>query len=216
MFLFNRPSTLLIPLAILAVTTCPIPGARAGLIFDNTDPQVSFTTVPGLGTRVAVANDITIGDIAVKTDSSAIVLYKFAIFDTANTSAPVYLSGPKSFAGDAFGTFTYKMSDDFSFTLLGGHTYYIGAITSTGATFALDKTPESQNGITSSSYSVELVNYNGTPQVGDSFSYEGQIQLFAPSTAAVPEPSSMILIASAIPLGLAWMGMRRRRIAMPA
>ena len=201
-----RPRMLLLPLAIVIIVAGPVPRADADLIFSNPAPQNNFTSNGGLATTISVTTTVTIGDISINTETLSASSYKFLIYDAANTSAPAYLSDPKAFGADT--SYNFKMSDDFAYTLLAGHTYYIGAISSVQTRFALDSTPATENGLTSVDSFIGVSNFNSPTAQPLNTGVEGEIRLY--SASSVPEPSSVALCVIAGLVGLVAARMRVR------
>lgn len=123
--------------AVAVLGSCTVTAAAAAdrLIFDNFDASTHTLAfrLSGGDNPIALVNvsqTTTIDAIAVLNSFSAAGHLKFVIFDDPNT-APAFVSAPKAFAADV-GVSTYKKSDPFSFTLLAGHSYDIGAIADVG------------------------------------------------------------------------------------
>jgi PEP-CTERM motif len=220
----HRSKMLLAPLAFLALILAPWPGARADLIFDNGFPnnpnfgEISAPANSGWALNLSVSTDTTISNIAVLTNSASASHLTFAIveftnFGTTGTTA-LFESGPESFSADASGVFSFKMSDDFSFTLLAGHTYEIGAISDVTSSFLADTIATSQNGIATIGVSTSLASTAGGPvHDGSRVSGNVEIQLFTP--AVVPEPASLVMLGIGM-VGVAGYSLGRRLKMPPA
>ncbi len=169
--------------------------AKAAVVFDNC--LVSGCTI--LSTRTAesspgallnVAANITINQIAVKNNLDIDGNLKFLIFDHL-THTLLFSTAPKFFADDGL---SYKLSNTFSFTLLAGGQYDVGAISDVAGLWAFDILSDSQNGITSVVSNPQFSNF-ASPTAGNHAAADGAIQLFQ---ADVPEPSMLLLFGVAL------------------
>jgi hypothetical protein len=166
--------------------------ANADIIFDDTatngasdrsgsDDPVTFIS--------NVAQNTVITNIGILDSLSAAGDIQFLVYDITSSSL-VYLSGPEGFAGDASDTFTWKVSDSFSYTLLAGHQYYIGGVADVAnlASYEYPHSDFTENGITSDSNNGNFA-YDGTSEGPGSAGIP--LQLNGPGSA-VPEPSSIV------------------------
>jgi hypothetical protein len=177
-------------LALLAFMAIPTARVRADLVFDNFDPpggQSVRSAASSPGTLIQVASTVTISNIAVLNQLDTDGEVKFVIFDDSSNSL-LFASSPKAFTATAFGTLTYKMSDDFSFTLLAGHSYDIGAIADVSGLWAFDRISDTQNGITSVLSNPNFSSFV-TPSIAGHGGADGAIRLFRASS--VPEPAGV-------------------------
>lgn len=131
-------------LAAALLAALPFGAAQAtpasGLIFDNENAFAASHQVPsipdadrGVGATLSVAGDTPTTSFALLTFQQTIGSLRFVVYDETS-SGFVYKSsltsfGPDGFDGDGNANFTFKSSPTLSFTLLGGHTYDLGAIT---------------------------------------------------------------------------------------
>jgi hypothetical protein len=140
----------------------------------------------GPGVALTFANDVTIGNIAVKVDLNTDGNLKFLIFGYYSHSL-LYSSAPKTFVDDGD---TWKASEPFTFTFLAGQTYDVGAIADVAGNWDYDVISESTNGITSL---VQNPLFSGFAFPTDSghFSADGAVRLLA-----VPEPATPVLALS--------------------
>jgi hypothetical protein len=171
------------------------------LIFDNYSTNVGqYNSVTNRsadfdpGTFVSgVAANTTISEIGVYTNQVSAGEDKFIIADHA-TGNILFVSTPTTFAADAGGAFSWKVSDPFSFTLLAGQQYDIGFISDTSANvpYAFPGFNYTQSGITSDSNNPNFSSY-ANPIESPAGATTIPLQLYAP--AAVPEPGSMALAA---------------------
>lgn len=203
-------------LAVLGLVVGAAGRARAGLLI-NTDSHSTtgsstnfMSPGSGIGTTFAVGQDITLTNIASFADPIGTGAIKFVILDHA-THALLYESGSKAFSGGN----TWYTSDSFSFTLLAGKSYDIGALANIDAGWRSDQATESANGLTSTA-EVRMGNYSGiSPTISTHFvGRSSAIQLFG-EVAAVPEPSTLVSAGIAAVLALGY-GYRTRRAKVAA
>jgi hypothetical protein len=161
-----------------------------------------------LGSALSFARDITIGPgtIGVKVNLETDGNLKFLIFDHSN-AALLYSSPPKAFSDDGD---TWKTSDPFSFTFLGGHTYDVGAIPDVGGLWDYDRVSDiiHESGITSLLSNPNFSNFN-SPIIVSHGSADGAVQL-----SAVPEPGIATLLILAV-AGLAFRAHHRSNASLP-
>ncbi len=168
--------------------------AGAALVFES-DAANGLSTrgdESGILTRAEVSNTVHLTNFAVQMDLFTDGNVKFVIFNSL-TGALLFDSGAKAFTDDGD---TFKLSDTFSFDLLAGTRYALGALSDVGSfqpyVFPGGKTMgditslgENQNVLGFASPVADLT-LNGT---------DGRIQLFADDGNRVPEPSSVLLLA---------------------
>jgi hypothetical protein len=156
---------------------------------------------------VSVATDIT--QIGVLNDLTSDGHLKFLIFDST-TNTLLFETGSQAFVDDGF---TFKLSSPFAaFTLLPGMTYAIGAIADVSGGWGTNNSsagnPFTQNGITTSDDFNRNVSNFVTPVFGvDGFAMIG-LELAGTPTPTVPEPGTLLLLASGL---IAAAGRRRMR-----
>ncbi len=189
----GRTATGVLALAVLLGGTCT---AQAGIIFNNFDADQAYGYANGAGFGVYfynVAQNTAITNIQVRTDLDSAQHLTFVIFDDP-TGDLLYQSAAKTFAGDTFGQYTYKRSDDFSFTLLAGHQYDIGYEADGVSRISSQETEHTENGLTSSTNPV--IFYGGQRErVSQEFNSDYHIILEGPGTLPVPEPASLLTAA---------------------
>ncbi len=173
----------------------------SAVLFDNADSPLYTTSrissIEGVAAYLQVgASDTTIGQIAINAQPLEDGQLKFAIF---SDSAP-----PGSDAGTLLfhdivnvskaTSLSYILSDPFSFTLLAGHYYDIGAVfNGTGINYTYDLTSDAENGITSLVSNQNIDNFANPVLVGRGVS-DINIRLYSPS-AVTPEPATSMLVA---------------------
>ncbi len=199
--------------AVFLLTTIP-EQARAGLVFDNYDAPgflVPYGAASSPVARISVSTTTTITDIAVLDQQTTVGNIKFVIFDIINstTSNLVYSSAAKLFGADS-GSATFKQSDDFSFTLQQGHSYYVGGVSDIAASWSFDGTANTQNGITSVLANGNVGSFT-SPVITGTGSFDSTVRLFANATV-VPEPASIIMVGMTSLMGLTY----ARRRCKPA
>ena len=126
------------------IMACAGSAANAVVVFDNIDLTGQASTriaASSPGALVSVAANITINQIAVRNDLNSNGNLKFLIFDHA-THALLFNSGSTAFVDNGM---SLKTSNPFSFTLLGGMSYDIGAIADVGGLWGFDQISNSQN-----------------------------------------------------------------------
>jgi hypothetical protein len=143
-------ATLLAGLAAIPAT------ASAGVILQYQGASFYPDTPPNeLGAEIKVgAANVTIGGWGVYGQPQANGNLKWYIFDEANLTTPVYLSGPQAVSGSTGTSLAqwYDMVLATNITLLGGHTYVMGLIDdhafSYGSSPWLGATSSTSNGLT--------------------------------------------------------------------
>jgi len=168
-------------------------------IFDNADPPPSITDRTSSPEGVAAylqigSSDVTIGQIAINAQPLQDGQLKFVIFN--DVAPPGSESGTLLFNDTVdvttSGSLSYVVSDPFSFTLLAGHYYDIGAVFSGDSIrYTYDQISDSENGITSI-VSNENVDDFSNPALEGHASSDINIRLYSPA-AATPEPSTWLL-----------------------
>ena len=218
--------------AAVAMFLATVGAARSspvtGLIFDDENAFAASHQVPGnpfadrgVGATVGVSTDTPITSFALLTFQQVTGSLKFVIYDESSSTF-VYTSaaagfGPDTFDGDGNANFTFKSSPDLSFTLLGGHTYDLGAISDVENYYAYNLGPTfAENGITSTPRNVLLQDY-ASPSIATVSSPDGthgsaEFALQVENGAAVPEPSTiaLVLIPAAVSLGISARARRTR------
>lgn len=172
-------------------------GVRAGTVFDNTglaqdaSALVGGSGGSGLGAIITASSDVPITGFEVFTQFTNLARADFFIADDA-THQVLYDSGPIDYDSD--GSITGKSSPALSFTLRAGKSYDLGlaaVLVGNGRyTYAASSQPFTEDGIrsatTSAIYSQSLLSYLG--------SYGGDPLIIITGAAAVPEPSSLVLL----------------------
>ena len=152
--------------------------ANAGLIWE-TAPIDGGTEIRGANsnfvTMLNLTQDITLTNIAQETDLVGNGSMNFFIFDGLGGSL-LFETGAIGFIDDGF---NFNKSTDFSFNLLAGQTYTIGAVANVSAVYGRQfDTPVTMNGITSLSSNQNVSGFI-TPslQLGR-YCCDARIQLF--------------------------------------
>jgi hypothetical protein len=203
-------------LAIGLLTATP---ARAALVFETVaghpDDFGTYNSGLGIMTRFEVTDTVRLTSIAVEMDlRPASGGVKYLIFD-AITGSVLFDSGAKNFLDDGM---TFKPSDPFSFDLLPGRRYAIGAV----ANVFNDQsyvTPGGQSmGVITALPGNHLAFDFGMPQLtlaqGSSDFLlgfvNGRVRLYAEDESAVPVPATTPLLGLGL-LALSGAAVRRRR-----
>jgi hypothetical protein len=176
------------------------------VIFDSyTGPNVGGFTSPDLGgtSQISVSQTRRITNISVLNRMWSVGQVKFVIFSHPGYTL-LFESPPQSFGPDVGQDPTWKMSDDFSFTLLAGNDYHIGYTSNVGRDDVVDEISESQNGITSALQISVIEGFEPIENIRPFWGGADQgFRLY------VPEPSTLVLLSMGAvgPLAHAW---RRR------
>ena len=173
-------------LSVLVLFGVLAPSYSQILIDTFTPPGSASTRVAASspGSYLSFANNVTIGTIGVKVDLNSAGNLRFLIFDHS-TAALLYASAPKAFSDDGD---TWKTSDPFAFTFLGGQSYDVGAIADVGGLWDYDQISETMNGITSIVTNPNFSNFN-SPTTGGYAAADAAVRL-----SAVPEPGTATLL----------------------
>ena len=182
---------------------------ESAVLFDNADSPLYTTnrnsSLEGAAAYLQVgASDVTIGQIAINAQPLQNGELKFVIF--SDVAPPGSDAGTLLFNNtlnvSTANSLSYILSDPFSFTLLAGHYYDIGAVFSgTNINYTYDLTPNVENGI-SSLVSNQNIDGFADPVLAGRGVSDINIRLYSPS-AATPEPGTYMLGA----LGLIGAGM---------
>jgi hypothetical protein len=113
----------------------------------------------------------------------------FEIWD-ASDRTKLFGSAPQDFGQDMGLTRTWKVSEEFSFTLLAGKQYVIGTTCNVDHDDVFDVVPESQNGITSEMVMWALSGFPSRSIRPFFTGADSAIRLYG-----VPEPSTLALAA---------------------
>ena len=181
---------------------------------------------------VVGASDVIIGSFGVYGQAQVNTNVKWLIFDSTQTSSPVYISAAQTESGNP-GTFAAKAqwydspTISGNFTLLAGHTYAMGLIADQVGTntFRWGSTYSAFGGGTSTTdggltlQSMQALDNSGlvggaftsTPtlySVNNSNRYEMSLRVFSPAASPVPIPPTALLFGSGL-VGLAGLGRKR-------
>ena len=135
-------------------------------IFDNRDASPSSTARAAgssIGVLINVAANTTITRISVLNQINADGNLRFVIFDHP-THNRLLLTNPQPVRAESAPTL--KDSVAFTFTLLAGQSYDIGAIADVAASWFFDVTPNTQLNITSVSQNANFSDFNNPSQIG--------------------------------------------------
>ncbi|MFM2252684.1 MAG: hypothetical protein RJB68_1021 [Pseudomonadota bacterium] len=147
----------------------------------------------------SVESDTVIGSISVLNDLNSDGEIRFAIFDHP-TETLLFSTGPIFFADNGM---SWKTSNTFSFTLLAGHQYDIGAVANVGGRWAYTTGANvTQNGLTMTSRNANFSGFDAITS-GNHAAALIPIQI----TTAVPEPETYAMLLA----GLGLMGAISRR-----
>ncbi len=153
--------------------------------------QVAFSNFV---TRFDVSQNIHLTNIAQETDLHVDGSMNFYIFNSI-TGALLFETGGEAFIDDGR---SYKKSSDFSFDLVAGNRYAIGAVASVSADYWLQlNDPVSSNGITSLSTNQNVQGFDAPTLDLRINCCDARVQLFG-SVASVPEPTTLTLIGLAL------------------
>jgi hypothetical protein len=192
-----------------AVATFATPTQANSVIFDNANAPLGTTPRSGgnLGTAAYLSiggSDVAISQIAINAAPGQNGQLKFVIF--SDVASPGNSAGPLLFSDTvnvtASGSLNYILSDLFSFSLLAGHFYDIGAVFSgTGISYSYDLTGNTQNGITSIVANQNVDNF-ANPLLTDHAQADVNIKLFGAAT--VPDGGATALLLSVSMMSMGW------------
>lgn len=209
------------PIVVLStVLLASTPKSNASLLIDTYTGAARSTVRPGdagFGVFIEVTQDVTINRIETLVALGSDTNLKFVIFDHA-THNLLFETGPKAFtadAGTAIQDATWKSSDGFSFTLLAGNRYDLGAMAESGShRWLYDTQAETANGITTlvsnPNWQAGSFNAPATQSGGGHAGADQAIRLYDDfgNNNAVPEPATFVIWTA---IGLAGVGFVRRR-----
>ena len=138
-------------------------------IFDSWDPaapgQTNRTAGSSIGALLNVAVSTTITRISVRNEMTSRGNLRFVIFDHPAHNR-LLLTNPQPFAPDSAGVATWKDSVPINFTLVGGQSYDVGAITDVAANWPFDSTADTVLNITSVSSNANFSDFTNPSQIG--------------------------------------------------
>ena len=182
---------------------------------------------------VVGASDVIIGSFGVYGQAKVNTNVKWLIFDSTQTSSPVYLSAAQTVSGNP-GTFAAEAqwydspAISGNFTLLAGHTYAMGLIANQVGTSgfqwgaspdnAFGPYPSTTSGGLTLAFMQSLDNsglvgsaFANTPTlytVNNSNRREMSLRVFSPAASPVPLPPTALLLGSGL-VGLVGLGKKR-------
>ena len=204
----------LIPAAAMLCIGFATGHAQAASVFSDifvTSTQGVFSDGGAL-TNMTVSAPVHISNIGVNNATIATTQFRYLILESPGTgTAPTVkdVDITSTFGSDgSFSNFTEKVSDPFSFTLLPGITYYIGAIVDGSANYTGDFSNFTQGVFTSSAPNE---NFSGFGLVMPNYSGPAccriPLELFD-GAAVVPEPATFALLG----VSLFGLGLARRKL----
>ena len=188
---FNLP---LLPAITLLATMLFTQVGNATLIFDNADEDRFSTRGAGNspGTMLQVMTDTTINQMAVHNDLASDGEMRFVIFDH-DSQTLLFDTGVTSFIDDGL---SWKTSALFSFTLLAGVTYDIGAIANVAGRWVFDDVANSQNGISSFTSNPNFSDFDA-PFLSGPGTADAHLRLFTANAISEPSLLGVMLLAMA-------------------
>ncbi len=157
---------------------------------DQSTGDTTRTNGSGILTRIEVDTDITLTQFAVELDLLGDGNVNFVIFNSISGNL-LFQSGATAFSDDGM---SFKLSELFSFELLSGNRYAIGALTDVGSLQSyLVPGGKTMGGVTSLGKNQNANNFAApTMDIGLNGT-DGRIQLFS-EAIAVPTPTTMLLL----------------------
>jgi hypothetical protein len=200
----------------LGLSACAVVGALAWGTSARAEQVYEHTNHDGTTYRAAefspvsfisgVASDVTVDSIAVLNDLSSEGDMRFVIIDAANNET-VFTTEAQHYSDDGL---SWKTSPSFLFTLLQGHQYLIGAISSVSAAWVYDlETERDEDGVLTAETGNRNVSSFANPYVSGRGRTMIPLILTGTMASAVPEPGSVAMLLAG--LGVLGFAARARR-----